>query len=68
MYKYILIVTCDPSIYTMDHPDLTVSLTLWEILNGTYTGTPLEIYSNKKETSDFHGTVSLDPAKMLQQK
>ena len=27
-----------------------------------------EIYSNKKETSDFHGTVSFDPAKMLQQK
>ena len=26
------------------------------------------IYSNKKETSDFHGTVSFDPAKMLQQK
>ena len=25
------------------------------------------IYSNKKETSDFHGTVSFDPAKMLQQ-
>ena len=28
----------------------------------------LEIYSNKKETFDFHGTVSFDPAKMLQQK
>ena len=28
---------------------------------GTYTQT-------KKETSDFHGTVSLDPVKMLQQK
>ena len=28
----------------------------------------LLIYSNKKETSDFHGTVSFDPAKMLQQK
>ena len=28
----------------------------------------LYIYSNKKETSDFHGTVSFDPAKMLQQK
>ena len=26
------------------------------------------IYSNKKETSDFHGTVSFDPVKMLQQK
>ena len=26
------------------------------------------IYSNKKETSDFHGTVYFDPAKMLQQK
>ena len=26
------------------------------------------IYSNKKETSDFHGTVSLDPVKMLQKK
>ena len=26
------------------------------------------IYSNKEETSDFHGTVSLDPVKMLQQK
>ena len=26
------------------------------------------IYSNKKETSDFHGTVSYDPVKMLQQK
>ena len=28
----------------------------------------VDIYSNKKETSDFHGTVSLDPANMLQQK
>ena len=27
-----------------------------------------KIYSNKKEASDFHGTVSFDPAKMLQQK
>ena len=26
------------------------------------------IYSNKKETSDFHGTVTFDPVKMLQQK
>ena len=26
------------------------------------------IYSNKKETSDFHGTVSFDPGKMSQQK
>ena len=26
------------------------------------------IYSNKKETSDFHVTVSFDPVKMLQQK
>ena len=26
------------------------------------------IYSNKKETSDFHGTVSFDPVKMSQQK
>ena len=26
------------------------------------------IYSNKKETSDFHGTVSFDQVKMLQQK
>ena len=25
------------------------------------------IYSNKKETSDFHGTVSFDPVKMTQQ-
>ena len=29
---------------------------------------PKNIYSNKKETSDFHGTVSFDPVKMLQQK
>ena len=28
----------------------------------------LLIYSNKKEASDFHGSVSFDPAKMLQQK
>ena len=28
----------------------------------------LYIYSNKKETSDFHGTVSFDPVKMSQQK
>ena len=27
-----------------------------------------DIYSNKKETSDFHGAVSFDPVKMLQQK
>ena len=27
-----------------------------------------EIYSNKKETSDFHGTVPFDPVKMSQQK
>ena len=27
-----------------------------------------DIYSNKKETSDFHGTVSFDPVKMSQQK
>ena len=26
------------------------------------------LYSNKKETSDFHGTVSFDPVKMSQQK
>ena len=26
------------------------------------------IYSNKKETSDFHGTVSFDPGKMSPQK
>ena len=26
------------------------------------------IYLNKKETSDFHGTVSFDPVKILQQK
>ena len=26
------------------------------------------IYSNKKETSDLHGTVSFDPVKILQQK
>ena len=26
------------------------------------------IYSNKKETSDFHGTVSFNPVKMLQLK
>ena len=28
----------------------------------------LLIYSNKKDTSDFHGTVSFDPIKMYQQK
>ena len=27
-----------------------------------------DIYSNKKERSDFHGIVSLDPVKMLQKK
>ena len=26
------------------------------------------LYSNKKDTSDFHGTVSFDPIKMSQQK
>ena len=26
------------------------------------------IYSNKKDTPDFHGTVSFDPIKMSQQK
>ena len=26
----------------------------------------MHIYSNKKETSDFHGTVSFDPVKMSQ--
>ena len=26
------------------------------------------IYSNKKDTSDFHGTVSFDPIKMSQHK
>ena len=26
------------------------------------------IYSNKKDTSDFHGTVSFDPIKMFRQK
>ena len=26
------------------------------------------IYSNKKDTSDFHGTVFIDPIKMSQQK
>ena len=25
-----------------------------------------DIYSNKKDTSDFHGTVSFDPIKMSQ--
>ena len=29
---------------------------------------PFLLYSNKKETSDFHGTVSFDPVKILQQK
>ena len=33
-----------------------------------YAYLPTDIYSNKKETSDFHDTVSFDPAKMLQQK
>ena len=28
----------------------------------------MNIYSNKKETSDFYGTVSFDPVKMSQQK
>ena len=28
----------------------------------------LIIYSDKKEMSDFHGTVAVDPVKMLQQK
>ena len=27
-----------------------------------------QIYSNKKVTSDFHGTVSINPVKMSQQK
>ena len=27
-------------------------------------GRPTNIYSNKKDTSDFHGTVSFDPVKM----
>ena len=26
------------------------------------------LYSNKKETSDFHDTISFDPVKMSQQK
>ena len=26
-----------------------------------------KLYSNKKETSNFHGTVPFDPVKMLQQ-
>ena len=32
-------------------------------------GSKLEtlVYSNKKDTSDFHGTVSFDPIKMSQQ-
>ena len=25
----------------------------------------MHVYSNKKETSDFHGTVSFDPVKIL---
>ena len=28
----------------------------------------VNVYSNKKDTSDFHGTVSFDPIKMSQQK
>ena len=28
----------------------------------------VHVYSNKKVTSDFHGTVSINPAKMSQQK
>ena len=31
-------------------------------------GISSDIYSNKKETSDFHGTVSFDPVKISQQK
>ena len=27
-----------------------------------------KLYSNKKDTSDFHGTVSFDPIKMSEQK
>ena len=28
----------------------------------------LDLYSNKKETSDFNGTVLFDPVKILQEK
>ena len=27
----------------------------------------LHVYSNKEETSDFHGAISFDPVKVLQQ-
>ena len=52
---------------------LNVSTTLRKLLlqiTPKFTGVISEIYiySNQKETSDFHGTVSFDPVKMLQQK
>ena len=41
---------------------------LCTVLYESYRMDVLLIYSNKKETSNFHGTVSLDPVKMSQQK
>ena len=37
-----------------------------ELILCNYFGSWLYIYSNKKETSDFHGTLSYDTVKMLQ--
>ena len=44
-----------------------INLEPWALLHH-WPGRHYIIYSHKKETSDFHGTVSFDPAKMLQQK
>ena len=52
-YKLFLeIITCDPSIYTMDHPDLTVSIFI-----GNSIGT--QTVKNIKKTN-CHGAIKMD--------
>ena len=45
-----------------------MSSLLWFILLAAIIKVKFDIYSNKKEMSDFHGTVSFDTVKMWKQK
>ena len=47
---------------------LDILFRIISILSYRDTDININIYSNKKETSDFHGAVSFDQAKILQQK
>ena len=68
--------SCEYVMSLLKHSCAAISCDLWKIVRSVVSLVPWwlcfsdrsNIYSNKKETSDFDGTVSFDPAKMLQQK